>query len=66
MRDATAPAPPGLLAALKAIPATGSRLQVARTHVTRHRNAYIGGLALAAAGAAGAALWRSRVRTAAA
>jgi anti-sigma factor RsiW len=66
MRDVTAPAPPGLVAALNAIPSGGSRLQVARTHVTRHRKAYIGGLALAAAGAAGAALWRARVRTAAA
>ena len=66
MRDEAAPVPPGLVAALTAIPTSGSRLQVARTHVTRHRKAYIGGFALAAAGAAGAALWRSRVRTAAA
>jgi anti-sigma factor RsiW len=64
MRDETAPAPPGLVASLKAISSSGSRLEVARTHVTRHRKAYIGGLALAAAGAAGAALWRARVRTA--
>jgi hypothetical protein len=66
MRNETAPVPPGLVAALAAIPSSGSRLQVARTHVTRHRKAYIGGLALAAAGAAGAALVRSRARTAAA
>jgi anti-sigma factor RsiW len=66
MRHETAVVPPGLVAKLEAIPSSGSRVQVARTHVTRHRKAYIGGLALAAAGAAGAALWRSRVRTAAA
>jgi len=65
MRDETVLAPPGLVAALTAIPSNGTRLQVARTHVTRHRKAYIGGLALAAAGAAGAALWRSRTAAAA-
>lgn len=66
MRAETAPVPAGLVAALTAIPVGGSKLQVARTHVTRHRKAYIGGLAIAAAGAAGAALVRSRLRAAAA
>jgi anti-sigma factor RsiW len=65
MRHETATVPPALVDVLKAIPSSGSRLQVARTHVTRHRRAYIGGLALAAAGAAGAALWRSRTAAAA-
>ena len=64
LRDETAAAPPGLVAALTAIPSGGSKLQVARTHVTRHRRAYLGGLAVAAVGATGAALWRARARTA--
>jgi anti-sigma factor RsiW len=66
LRFSAAPVPVGLVESLKAIPARESRVQNARTHVVRHRRAYAGGLALAAVGAAGAMLWRSRLRAAAA
>jgi hypothetical protein len=66
MRTETAAPPPGLVAALAAIPANESRLRLVRTHVARNRKAYVGGIALVAAGAAGAAVWRSRARAAAA
>jgi hypothetical protein len=59
LRTETVAAPPGLVTALNAIPATESRLRSAGTHVIRHRRAY-GGAALAVAGAAGALLWRNR------
>jgi hypothetical protein len=65
LRAETAPAPVGLVGALRAIPSRETRLQHARTHIFRHKRAYLGGLALAAAGA-GAMVLRSRVRTAAA
>jgi hypothetical protein len=65
LRSETSPVPVGLATAIKAIPSQETGLRAARTHVTRHRKAYLGGLALAA-GAAGAALWHSRLRAAAA
>jgi hypothetical protein len=64
LRSRAVSPPVGLANALKAIPARENRLQVARTHVARHRKAYLGGLAVATAGAVGAAIWRSRVRAA--
>jgi hypothetical protein len=56
--------PPGLRAALVAIPERNVSLDVVRAHLARNRNAYIGGAAatVAVAGAVGAALWRSRRR----
>ncbi|MDQ4025479.1 MAG: hypothetical protein M3217_08320 [Actinomycetota bacterium] len=58
---ATAAPPPGLRDGLVAIPSGESRLDYVRSHVARHRRAYVGGLAVAL-GATGAALWRSRRR----
>ena len=58
---ATATPPPGLRDALVAVPAGESRIDEVRSHLARHRRAYVGGLAVAA-GATGAALWRSRRR----
>jgi predicted anti-sigma-YlaC factor YlaD len=52
--------PPGLVHALAAIPSHPGRLETVRGHVTRNRTVYVGGAAVALAGAAGAALWRSR------
>lgn len=66
LRATPATVPVGLVNSLTAIPSQETRLRGARTHVVRHRRAYLGGLAAAAVGAAGAALWRSRVRAAAA
>jgi hypothetical protein len=66
LRSSTAPVPVGLVHSLKAIPSQENRIQEARTHVARHRRVYVGGLALAAVGTAGAVLWRSRARAAAA
>jgi predicted anti-sigma-YlaC factor YlaD len=62
--------PPELYSSLVAIPRTNAgvaeamrgRAVVLRGHVTRNRRAYIGGMGLAVAGAAGAALWRTRTR----
>jgi anti-sigma factor RsiW len=58
--------PVGLKAALVAIPTEAGRLDLARRnvaaargHISAHRGAYIGGVAVAVAGAAGAALWRN-------
>ena len=57
--------PPQLLRSLLDIPnGPASRVATVRTHVARNRNAYAGGLAVAAVGAAGAALWKSRARRA--
>ncbi|MDQ3914661.1 MAG: hypothetical protein M3323_04915 [Actinomycetota bacterium] len=58
---ATATPPSGLRDALVVIPSAQSRLDEVRSHLTRHRAAYVGGLAVAL-GATGAALWRSRRR----
>ena len=52
--------PPELFHQLAAIPYRPDRIADARTHVVRHRNRYAAGVAVATAGAVGAALWRSR------
>ena len=56
--------PAGLFDQLLAIPERSSRLDSARHHVARHRKVYVGGgiAAVALAGAAGAALWRSKAK----
>src|SRR5687768_4978803 len=56
-------APPGLKAALLAIPSQANRLEHVRSHVARNRTKYAGAAA-ALVGMAGAALWQSRRRTA--
>lgn len=56
--------PPGLAAALTAIPNRAGRVETLRTHVTRNRRAYLGGAAVVLAGAAGAALLQHRRRVA--
>ncbi|MDQ3981552.1 MAG: hypothetical protein M3271_02585 [Actinomycetota bacterium] len=58
---ATAAPPAGLKEALVAIPSGTSRLDEVRSHVSRHRRAYVGGFAVAL-GATGAVLWHSRRR----
>lgn len=63
LQTTSVPVPPGLFDRLLEIPARSSRLDSARDHVVRHRKVYVGGwIAVALAGAAGAALWRSKVR----
>jgi hypothetical protein len=69
LRSTTAEPPPELLRALAAIPEVASLGHVMREradalteHLARHRRVYAGGMAVALAGAAGAALWRSRAR----
>jgi hypothetical protein len=62
MPSATVEPPPGLYRSLAAIPAQPGRVQSAAGHVARNRKVYVGGLAVALAGAAGAAMWRSRGR----
>jgi anti-sigma factor RsiW len=52
--------PVDLLPALLAIPDADNAVELVKTHVTRNRKAYVGGAAVLVAGAAGAALWRSR------
>ena len=65
MRAESIVPPPQLLRSLLDIPEGRiSRVDNVRTHVVRNKNAYAGGLAVAAIGAAGAALWRSRSRRA--
>ena len=61
--------PPGLLGSLVRIPAEANLAQTLlwraggmTGHVARNRLAYLGGLGVALAGAAGAALWRTRGR----
>ncbi|MGH2787442.1 MAG: anti-sigma factor family protein [Actinomycetota bacterium] len=73
LQAVTAQPPDGLRTALLAIPSATTpidaarvRVDSARAHVARNRKAYLGGLAVALAGAAGAAVWRSRARAAAA
>ena len=56
--------PADLLPALMAIPDADNAVAVVKTHVARNRRAYLGGAAVLVAGAAGAALWRSRRRLA--
>ena len=62
MESATVPAPRGLMTALIQIPSQANRLEQVRTHVARNRNQYIGGAAVLAAGAVGAAVLRTRSR----
>lgn len=71
LQAVTADPPAGLKTSLLAIPSSSTRLDAARVgvesaraHLARHRRAYIGGVAVALAGAAGAAVWRTRVRAA--
>ncbi|MDP9068508.1 MAG: hypothetical protein M3N53_09250 [Actinomycetota bacterium] len=52
--------PPELFHQLASIPYRTSRAQEVRTHVTRNRNRYATGVAVAVVGAAGAALWKTR------
>ncbi len=52
--------PPELFHQLAAIPYGSDRIAEARTHLVRHKNRYAAGVAVAAAGAVGAALWRVR------
>ena len=54
--------PSELLPALMAIPDADNAVASVKTHVVRNRKAYLGGAAVLVAGAAGAALWRSRRR----
>jgi hypothetical protein len=63
LATATAEPPADLLPSLVAVPqrAAGPTTAV-RDHMLRNRKAYAGGLAVALAGAAGAALWHSRSR----
>lgn len=63
LQTRSVPVPAGLFDRLLDIPEHSSRLDSARDHVVRHRKVYVGGgIAVALAGAAGAALWRSKVR----
>lgn len=56
--------PAELVQTLRAIPARDRRVDVVREHVFRNRGAYLGGVAIAMAGATGALIWRSRRRLA--
>jgi anti-sigma factor RsiW len=62
LQSNVADAPPSVKAALLTIPDGTRSLDTVRAHVARNRNAYLGGAAVAVAGAAGAILWRSRRR----
>ena len=62
LREVTADVPAGLRDSLVAIPTSSGAIQQVRTHLTRNRTAYAGGLAVAALGAVGAYAWRSRSR----
>lgn len=63
LRDVAVQPPPGLLAALEAIPqAESSPLRQVAGHVARNRSVYAGGLAVAGAALAGAVLWRRAQR----
>lgn len=52
--------PPELFHQLAAIPYRSNRVEEARIHLAQNKNRYAAGVAVAAAGALGAALWRSR------
>jgi anti-sigma factor RsiW len=56
--------PAELLPILKEIPSNPSSIDSLKTHVRRNRSAYLRGAAVLVAGAAGAAVWRSRRRLA--
>lgn len=60
MRTHSIEPPPELVHQLASIPYRSNRLSEVRTHVVRHKNRYAAGLAVAAVGAAGAAVWRTR------
>jgi hypothetical protein len=70
LQSVTFEPPPELAPALVAIPEQAAgfagtmrgRSEVVKGHVARNRRAYVGGVGIALAGAAGAALWRSRAR----
>jgi hypothetical protein len=52
--------PASVMRAIEAIPRDTNTVDDMLTHVLRNKNAYLGGLAVAAVGATGAALWRRR------
>lgn len=56
--------PAGLLRSLQAIPDQVNGIDAVRIHVLRNRRAYLSGAAVVVAGAAGAALWRTKRRLA--
>lgn len=60
LRHHTAEPPRELVHQLATIPYRAGRLEEARVHVVRNRNRYAAGLAVAALGAAGAAVYRTR------
>jgi hypothetical protein len=70
LESVTLQPPPELATALAAIPqqtwglagAARERADALAGHLARNRRAYIGGMGIALAGAASAALWRSRAR----
>ncbi len=60
LRTQAAEPPAELFHQLASIPYRTSRAQEVRTHVTRNRNRYATGVAVAVIGAAGAAFWKTR------
>lgn len=60
LRQVGAEVPRGLVASLVAIPASSSAAELAKKHITNNRRAYASGLAIAAAGATAALVWRRR------
>ena len=60
LSTATVDVPADLMRTLVAIPQNGNPIDHAITHVVRNRRAYLGGAAVAVAGAATAALWQRR------
>jgi anti-sigma factor RsiW len=62
MGSVTVDPPPGLARTLHRIPQHAGRVEQVRTHLARNRATYLGGAAVLVAGAAGAALLRSRRR----
>lgn len=62
MESITVAPPRGLMTALIQIPQQANRVEQVRTHLARNRRQYIGGAAVLAAGAVGAAVLRTRSR----
>ena len=60
----TVEVPATLMRTLEAIPSGTTAINDMVTHVVRNRRAYLGGVAVAIAGAAGAALWQKKRRLA--
>jgi hypothetical protein len=58
LRSATVDAPQSLVRALTEIPSIEGRIDHLRTHLARNRRAYLSGVAVVAAGAAGAVALR--------